>query len=56
MAVSAGTFEGTAERGRFSREYVRWNSFKRLVDTVEKRLALKTLIFEAPSMPFAEVP
>src|SRR6185295_5992247 len=56
IAVSAGTFELTAERGRFSREYVRWNSFSLVPETVLNRLRFATLIFEGPSMPFAEVP
>src|SRR5437867_1209072 len=56
MAVSAGTVEGTAERGRLSREYVAWNSFSLLALTVLNRFKLRTLILEGPSMPFAEVP
>jgi hypothetical protein len=56
IAVSAGTFEGIAERGRSSREYVTWNSLSFVADSVLKRLTLPTLIFDGPSMPFADVP
>src|SRR5262245_40325464 len=56
IAVSGGTFEGIAERGRSSREYVMWNSLSLVADTVVKRLMFPTLIFDGPSMPFAEVP
>src|SRR5688572_23185349 len=56
IAVSAGTLESTAERGRDSREYVKWNSFSRFDDIVVNRLTLKTLILDGPSMPLAELP
>ena len=54
--VSAGTEDAVADRGRSSREYVTWNSFNRLAVTVLNRLTFRTLIFEGPSMPFAEFP
>ena len=56
IAVSAGSDEGVAERGRPSREYVKWSSFSLLAVTVVKRLTFSTLIFDGPSMPFAELP
>ncbi|PYQ93417.1 MAG: hypothetical protein DMF96_29935 [Acidobacteria bacterium] len=56
MAVSAGTDDGTADRGRLSREYVRWNSFSLLAVIVLNRLTFNTLIFDGPSVPLAEFP
>jgi hypothetical protein len=56
IPVSAGTEDGIAERGRFSREYVRWNSFSLFEVIVLNRLRFKTLIFDGPSTPFAELP
>src|SRR5262245_42572181 len=56
IAVSAGTFEGIAERGRNSRVYEKWPSFNIVAETVVNRLTLKLLIFDGPSMPLAEVP
>ena len=56
IAVSAGTFEVTAERGRSSRVYEKCASFSIVGESVEKRLTLKLLIFDGPSMPFAELP
>src|SRR4029453_3766011 len=56
IAVSAGTVDGVADRGRSSREYVKWNSFKRFAVSVLNRLTLKTLIRDGPSVPFAELP
>ena len=56
MAVSAGTFDSTAERGRSSRPYVKWSSLILVGERVVKRFALKALIFEGPSMPLAEFP
>src|SRR5262249_44700735 len=56
IAVSAGTFESIADRGRFSREYVMWNSLSFSEDRVLKRLRLRTLILDGPSIPFADVP
>src|SRR5207249_3740813 len=56
MPVSAGTPDGVAERGRFSREYVKWNSFSRLEVTVVNRLAFTRLIFDGPSVPLADAP
>src|SRR5258707_2784647 len=56
MAVSAGTDDRVAERGRSSREYVTWSSFNRLAVTVLKRFRFNTLILPGPSVPLAEVP
>src|SRR4029453_17111476 len=56
IAVSAGTDEDTADRGRFSREYVACASFSMLARTVLNRLRLNTLILDGPSMPLAELP
>ena len=56
MAVSAGTFEGVAARGRNSRVYEKCASFSFVGEIVEKRLTLKLLIFDGPSIPFAELP
>src|SRR5438093_9099937 len=56
IPVSAGTDEGVAERGRSSREYVTCSSFSRLAVTVLNRFTFRTLIFDSPSMPFAEYP
>src|SRR5438105_8688255 len=56
MAVSAGTEDGTADRGRLSREYVRCSSFNLVAVSVLNRFTLATLIFAGPSMPFAESP
>ncbi len=56
IAVSAGIEDGVAERGRSSREYVRWSSFSLFAVTVVNRFAFRMLIFDGPSMPFAELP
>ncbi len=56
MAVSAGTDDGVADRGRSSREYVTWNSFSLFEVTVLNRFTFRTLIFDGPSMPLAEFP
>ena len=51
-----GLIDGVAERGRSSREYVKWNSFSLFVGEVLNRLTFSTLIFDGPSVPLAEVP
>ena len=56
MAVSAGTFEGMALRGRSSRVYEKWASLSFVDEMVLKRFTLKLLIFDGPSIPFAEFP
>src|SRR5215471_1230550 len=56
IAVSAGMFEATAERGRSSRVYEKCASFTIVDETVEKRLTFTLLIFDGPSIPFAELP
>src|ERR1043166_9420893 len=56
IAVSAGTFESIAARGRNSRVYEKCASFTFVGDTVLKRFMLRLLIFDGPSMPFAETP
>src|SRR5262249_28422777 len=56
MAVSGGTFDVTATRGRNSRVYEKWASFNFVGETVVKRLTLMLLIFDGPSMPLAELP
>jgi hypothetical protein len=56
MAVSAGIFEGVVALGRFSREYVKCASFTDVGEMVVNRFAFSTLIFDGPSVPFAEVP
>src|SRR5262245_36081124 len=56
IAVSAGTDDVTALRGRFSREYVTCSSFNLFVVTVLNRLTFSTLIFDGPSVPLAELP
>src|SRR5262249_15704627 len=56
IAVSAGTDDAIAERGRSSREYVKWNSLSLFAVTVVNRLPFMTLICDGPSMPLAEFP
>jgi len=56
IAVSAGTDDDTADLGRPSLEYVKWNSFRRLGVSVLNRFRLNTLILDGPSIPFAEFP
>ena len=56
IAVSAGTLELTAARGRSSREKVKWASFTFLGETVVKKFTFTALIFDGPSMPLAELP
>ena len=57
MPVSAARFEGTAVRGRLSREYVKCASLRRVDDSVVNQFTLATLILAgSPSMPFADVP
>src|SRR5262245_13023171 len=56
IAVSAGTDDGTADRGRSSREYVTWNSLSLFAVTVVNRFRFATLIFDGPSTPLAEFP
>src|SRR5205809_28281 len=56
IAVSAGTFDVVAERGRDSREYVKCASFSFVADSELNMFRLNRLIFEGPSVPFADVP
>src|SRR6267378_2646043 len=56
IAVSAGTLEVTALRGRNSRVYEKWPSFNLVGEMVLKRFTLKLFIFEGPSIPLAEFP
>ena len=57
IPVSAARFEGTAVRGRFSREYVKCASLSIRDDSVVNQFRLAMLIRAgSPSMPFAEVP
>src|SRR6185295_18640779 len=56
MPVSAGIADGVADLGRFSRENVRWSSLSLVGVSVLNRFAFSTLIFEGPSIPFAELP
>src|SRR5207248_2227997 len=56
MAVSAGTFEVVAARGRSSLEKLKCPSFTFLLETLVNRLKFTALILDGPSVPFAEVP
>src|SRR5262249_3331190 len=56
IAVSAGTLDLTAARGRASRPEVKWPSFTFLGGTGGKKFRFTPLIFNGPSMPFAELP
>src|SRR5215831_893282 len=56
IAVSAGTLDATASRGRSSRVYEKCASFTIVDETVEKRLTFTLLILDGPSIPFAELP
>jgi len=48
MAVSAGTLEATAARGRNSRGYEKFASFRILDEIDEKRVTLKLFVFDGP--------
>ena len=50
------SLDGVAERGRSSRENVKWNSFSLFALTVLNRFTFRMLIFDGPSVPLAEVP
>src|SRR5437773_11001849 len=56
IAVSAGTFEGVAERGRSAFEYVKCPSLSLVGETVEKRFRFTAWILAGPSIRFAEFP